>query len=58
MKYLFDPATPSVAIVAQELRFPVNRIYCVGRNYAAHAREMGGPPSENRRFSSASQPMQ
>ena len=41
MKYLFDPATPSVAIVAQAERFPVNRIYCVGRNYAAHAAEMG-----------------
>ncbi len=50
MKYLFDPATPSVAIVAQEERFPVNRIYCVGRNYAAHAREMGGSPERESPF--------
>ena len=50
MKYLFDPVTPSVAIVAQEERFPVNRIYCVGRNYAAHAREMGGSPERESPF--------
>jgi len=50
MKYLFDPVTPSVAIVAQIERFPVNRIYCVGRNYAAHAREMGGSPERESPF--------
>lgn len=50
MKYLFDPVTPSVAIVAQDARFPVNRIYCVGRNYAAHAREMGGAPERESPF--------
>lgn len=33
--------TPSVAIQNSEEKFPVHRIYCVGRNYAAHAREMG-----------------
>lgn len=32
---------PSVAIAGQAARFPVHRIYCVGRNYEAHAREMG-----------------
>ena len=32
---------PSLAIAGSALRFPVNRIFCVGRNYAAHAREMG-----------------
>ena len=31
----------SLAIAGSEQRFPVNRIFCVGRNYAAHAREMG-----------------
>lgn len=35
------PVTPSVAVAGQDARFPVHRIYCVGRNYAAHAREMG-----------------
>lgn len=50
MKYLFDPVTPSVAIVGQDVRFPVNRIYCVGRNYAAHAREMGGTPERELPF--------
>lgn len=32
---------PSVAITGQQQRFPVHRVYCVGRNYADHAKEMG-----------------
>src|SRR5450432_927111 len=40
--YLFDPApVPSLAIVGDERRYPVARIFCVGRNYEDHAREMG-----------------
>lgn len=35
------PASPSVPVKGIDLQFPVNRIFCVGRNYAAHAREMG-----------------
>src|SRR3546814_15601007 len=35
------PSVPSLAVAGGEARFPVRRIYCVGRNYAAHAREMG-----------------
>ncbi len=35
------PATPSVAVANSTERFPVRRIFCVGRNYAAHARELG-----------------
>jgi fumarylpyruvate hydrolase len=43
--YLFEPAPPvSVEIVGTDARFPVNRIFCVGRNYAAHVREMGFDP--------------
>jgi fumarylpyruvate hydrolase len=38
---------PSVAISGSELRFSVRRIYCVGRNYAEHAREMGNDPKES-----------
>ena len=42
MSYLFSPAPiVSVPVVAQESRFPVHRIYCVGRNYEEHAKEMG-----------------
>ena len=45
MRYLFDPpATVSVPIAGRDQRFPVHRIYCVGRNYADHAREMGAVP--------------
>jgi fumarylpyruvate hydrolase len=40
--YSFPPAPiPSVPIVGSASRFPVHRIYCVGRNFAEHAREMG-----------------
>ena len=35
------PPKPSVPVRGQTGRFPVHRIYCVGRNYAEHAREMG-----------------
>ena len=38
------PATPSVAVADSAARFAVRRIFCVGRNYAAHAREMGKDP--------------
>ncbi|MFI4975178.1 MAG: fumarylacetoacetate hydrolase family protein [Caulobacterales bacterium] len=36
------PAQPAVPILGEDSLFPVRRIYCVGRNYAAHRREMGG----------------
>ncbi|MCO5097765.1 MAG: fumarylacetoacetate hydrolase family protein [Rhodocyclaceae bacterium] len=41
---------PSLPIVGNEARFPVRRIYCVGRNYAEHAREMGGNPDREPPF--------
>lgn len=34
-------AIPSIPIAGSDMRFPVHRIYCIGRNYADHAREMG-----------------
>jgi fumarylpyruvate hydrolase len=41
-KFVFaPPSVPTVAVKGTELRFPVNRIFCVGRNYEAHAKEMG-----------------
>ena len=42
MNYTFTPpATISVPVVGKAERFPVHRIYCVGRNYEEHAKEMG-----------------
>ncbi len=42
MSFLFPPAPPvSVPVLGQADRFPVHRIYCVGRNYEEHAKEMG-----------------
>ncbi len=44
-EFAFPPApAPGVAVAGSQLRFPVHRIYCVGRNYADHVREMGAEP--------------
>ncbi|WP_447750071.1 fumarylacetoacetate hydrolase family protein [Sphingopyxis fribergensis] len=43
-------ATPTVEIAGSDERFPVRRIFCVGRNYAEHAREMGGSPDREPPF--------
>ncbi len=49
--YVFmPPAASSVAIADEKTRFPVRRIFCVGRNYAAHAREMGKDPDREAPF--------
>ena len=37
------PATPALPVIGTAARFPVHRIFCVGRNYHAHALEMGNP---------------
>lgn len=51
MKYAVPPApVHTLAIAGSEERFPVNRIFCVGRNYAAHAREMGRDPDREKPF--------
>ncbi|MDO4903969.1 MAG: fumarylacetoacetate hydrolase family protein [Lautropia sp.] len=43
MSFVFPPADPvSLPVVGQAQRVPVNRVFCVGQNYAKHAREMGG----------------
>ncbi|HEX9857542.1 MAG TPA: fumarylacetoacetate hydrolase family protein [Paracoccaceae bacterium] len=39
------PAQPSLPVAGTAARFPVRRIFCVGRNYAEHAREMGHDPN-------------
>jgi fumarylpyruvate hydrolase len=42
MSFVFPPApTVAVPVVGQSAAFPVHRVYCVGRNYAEHAKEMG-----------------
>lgn len=43
-------AVITLPIIGQTSRFPVNRIYCVGRNYADHAREMGHDPDREPPF--------
>lgn len=49
--YVFTPPTiPSAAVASTSARYPVHRIYCVGRNYAAHAREMGHDPEREAPF--------
>ncbi|MFG5379946.1 fumarylacetoacetate hydrolase family protein [Yoonia sp. R2-816] len=51
MTFVFDPpAVPSVAVNGTDARLPVRRIFCVGRNYAAHAREMGKDPDRDPPF--------
>ena len=40
----------TLAIEGLDAVFPVNRVYCIGRNYAAHAREMGGDPTREAPF--------
>ncbi len=44
------PPTYTLAITGSEELFPVNRVFCVGRNYAAHAREMGKDPDREPPF--------
>jgi fumarylpyruvate hydrolase len=49
--YVFEPLPlPSLPVAGSDLRFPVHRIYCVGRNYAEHAIEMGHDPTREPPF--------
>lgn len=45
-----QPAQIALDIVGTDDQFPVNRVFCVGRNYAAHAREMGRDPDREKPF--------
>ncbi len=47
---LAPPPVSSVAVHGESARFPVRRVFCVGRNYAAHAREMGRDPDREPPF--------
>ena len=49
--FVFDPhPQPSAPVVGTQARYPIRRIYCVGRNYAAHAVEMGHDPDREPPF--------
>ncbi len=51
MDYVFQPSPPvAVPVAGSDRGFAVRRIYCVGRNYAAHAREMGFDPDRDPPF--------
>ena len=51
MNYVIPPAPqPAVPVAGSADSFPVRRIYCVARNYAAHAREMGSDPERDPPF--------
>ena len=51
MTLVFPARAPITApIIGADGRFPIGRIYCVGRNYAAHAREMGRDPDREPPF--------
>ncbi|HZD53140.1 MAG TPA: fumarylacetoacetate hydrolase family protein [Woeseiaceae bacterium] len=47
---MFEVARPIVPVSGSDAVFPVHRIYCLGQNYAAHAREMGGDPDRESPF--------
>ncbi|SDP26847.1 fumarylpyruvate hydrolase [Ralstonia sp. 25mfcol4.1] len=49
--FVIQPAPQaSVAVAGSQARFPIRRVFCVGRNYAAHAREMGKDPDREPPF--------
>ena len=51
MNYAIDfPAAPMLPVAESNQAYPVGRIYCVGRNYAEHAREMGHDPDREPPF--------
>ncbi|WGH80215.1 fumarylacetoacetate hydrolase family protein [Jannaschia ovalis] len=51
MSYVIPPPEPpSLAVAGRAARFPIRRVFCVGRNYAAHAREMGKDPDREPPF--------
>jgi fumarylpyruvate hydrolase len=50
-RYAFEPPPPSaVPIRGRDVLYPIRRIFCVGRNYEAHAREMGAEPDREAPF--------
>lgn len=50
MTMLFEPQPAITAVTSNGHEYPVRRIFCIGRNYAAHAREMGRDPDREPPF--------
>ena len=50
MTHVFDPLPPTLAPTTDGQQLAVRRVFCVGRNYADHAREMGGDPDREPPF--------
>lgn len=51
MTFAFPPAAvPALPVVGTDKLFPIHRVYCIGRNYADHAREMGHDPEREPPF--------
>lgn len=51
MTFVFPaPEVPALPVAGSSALFPVRRVYCVGRNFAAHTREMGGDPTREAPF--------
>ena len=50
MRWAIPPGEPPAVAVSDGSRFPVRRIWCVGRKYRAHALEMGGDPAREPPF--------
>ncbi|MBT7768354.1 MAG: FAA hydrolase family protein, partial [Rhodospirillales bacterium] len=50
MGLVFDIEQPTIPVEGSDDDYAVRRIYCVGRNYAAHAREMGHDPDREPPF--------
>jgi fumarylpyruvate hydrolase len=51
LAYAIDPPpVPAIPVAGTDTLFPVRRIWCVGRNYAEHAREMGHDPNREPPF--------
>jgi fumarylpyruvate hydrolase len=50
-RYVIDaPPVPTIPVAETDAQFPVRRVYCIGRNYAAHTIEMGGDPDREPPF--------
>ena len=54
LKFLFPPRVNGVKIHDSQVLFPVGKVYCVGKNYADHAKEMGGSIDREQPFFLAS----
>ena len=50
LKFLFSPRVKGIKIFDSEAIFPVGKIYCIGKNYADHAKEMGGAVDRDQPF--------